>query len=255
MQSRRLLSRLRREIDTATARRVFTVLVVLAVAVPMLGGHVAAQEEDSYSVEQGDECVEITPIDGNESVLEFYEYGGPGNYSAPNSTNNTYRSEGTVDIQEANTSTLFLYEDPNGTLSLVFLNGANDTSSVGGAVTVNITGLPDDGEWTVKDDQYDGPRNYDNWTHEERYDRINWTWDDKRTDGGAYSGLGDDFSVTIEPAFNEDAELYDEHYNGTVENWTATSGPRDDLERTSLDLSEPVTVSAGDCEASEEAEQ
>jgi hypothetical protein len=250
MQGRGLLYELLREIDTVTARQVFTVLVVLAVAVPMLGGHVAAQEEESYSVEQGDECVEITPIDGNESVLEFYEYGGPGNYSAPNSTNNTYRSEGTVDIQEANTSTLFLYEDPNGTLSLVFLHGANDTSSLGGAVTFNITGLPESGEWTVKDDKYDGPRNFDNWTHEEEYHRINWTWDDKRTDGGAYSGLGDDFSVTIDPAFNEDADLYGEFYEGGVENWTATSGPRDDLERTSLDLSEPVTVSAGECEES-----
>jgi hypothetical protein len=218
------------------------------VALTATVGPVAAQDDDSYAVRQGEDCVTITPITGDESVLEFYEYGGPGNYSAPGSTNNTYRSEGTEDLQAANTSALFLYEDPNGTLSLVFLHGANDTSSVGGAATFNITGLPDDGEWTVKDDKYDGPRNFDNWTHEDEYHRINWTWDEKRTDGGAYSGLDDDFSVTIDPSFNEDADLYDEFYEGTVENWTAVSGPRDDPERTSLDLSEPVTISDEVCD-------
>ncbi|WP_323191436.1 hypothetical protein [Halostella sp. PRR32] len=245
MQIRALLNGSFENADRQTATRVITVLVVIAAALSMTVGTVAAQEDEPYSVEQGGECYTVTPISGNGSVAEFYDYGSPD--TTGNDTNASYRSDGTNDLQEPNSSTLFLYEDPDGTLSLVSIHGANNTTSTGGAATFTITGLSDSGEWTVQDDQYNDTNNYDNWTTEGETHRIDWTWDERRTDGGAYSGLGDGFSVTIAPAFNEDAALYGEFYDGTVENWTALSGPRDDPERIALSLSETVTISAGGC--------
>jgi len=68
----------------------------------------------------------------------------------------------------------------------------------------------------------------------------------------AYAGLGSSFNVTIVPAFNENASLFGEYYDGTVTNWTALSNatgqPDVDVNRTELSLSEPVHVTSGDCE-------
>lgn len=239
-------------LDRSTAKRFLTVLVVLAVALPMLGGPVAAQdddaEDDAPTVRQGDDCYTVTPYSGDESAKELYDYQAPFEDNPyVNTTGASYSSEGTSEIQRPNASTLFLYEDARGTLSLVIVHGANESTSGSGSATFNVTGLPEDGNWTVKDDLYNGSNMYDNWTHTESYDRINWTWDERRTDGGVYSGLGNDFNITIDPAFNEEAGLYGEHYNGTVGNWTALSGTGSALERTQLNLSEPVTISSEPC--------
>jgi len=238
--------------DRSTAKLVLTVFVVLAVALPMMGSAVVAQDDtqddETYTVRQGDECVTLEPYTGDESAKEFYDYRTPfEDNEYTNASGASYSSEGTTEVQTPNSSMLFLYEDARGTLSLVFVHGANKTSSGSGSTTFNITGLSEDGNWTVKDDQYDGARSYDNWTHTEEYHLVNWTWDERRTDGGVYTGLGDDVEITIEAAFNEEAGLYGEHYDGTVENWTALSGTGSDLERTELNLSEPVTISSEPC--------
>lgn len=242
----RVRSYLRSESAGPTAaKRLLIVAAVLTVSVPMLGGVAVAQEGDASSVRQGDECYSVDAIAGNESVEEFYDYGAPTNDTE---TNGTYRSDGTNDLQDPNGSVLFLYEDPEGTLSLVMIHGANNSTSAGGAASFAIEGLPEDGEWTVTDDRYNASNNYDNWSVEDGTHRIDWTWDAHRTDGGAYTGLGDDFSITVDPTFNEDASLYGEHYNGTVENWTVLSGDRENPERTPLNLSEPVTISSEPCD-------
>jgi hypothetical protein len=119
---------------------------------------------------------------------------------------------------------------------------------VGGSLTAEVAGLPADGEWAVRDDDYGGPDNYDNWTLNETGGQIDWTWNQDKTDGGAYEGLGDEFTITVDPSFNEDAELYGAFYDGTVTDWTTLSGDRADPDRRALDLSEPVRISTRSCE-------
>ena len=240
--------------DRTRAKRLLTVLVVLCVAVPVATGGVAAQDdtddgnETTYSVWQEGECVQLTAYSGEQSVTELYDYRAPHNDSSVNGNGGSFSSEGTTEIQQPNESTMFLYEDGNGTLSLVIVHGANKSTSGSGSVTFNITDLPEDGEWTVKDDAYDGPRSYDNWTHTDEYHRIDWTWDERRTDGGAYSGLGDEFKFVIDPAFNEEAALYGEQFNGTLDGWAVISGTGSDLERTQLDGTDPVGIASMPCD-------
>jgi len=72
-------------------------------------------------------------------------------------------------------------------MSLVFLHGSTDNASDGGAATFTIAGLPDDGNWTVKDDDYEGEHNYDAWREADGVHRVDWTWGESKTDGGAYA--------------------------------------------------------------------
>jgi hypothetical protein len=119
----------------------------------------------------------------------------------------------------------------------------------GGSATFEFTGL-ENGEWVVKDDLYldpDGTKassNYDNWDVDSENQTIDWTWGSGGTDGGAYNALSEDFSFTINPAFNEDAELYDQFYTGDIDEWQVLSGDRDNPDRTTLDMDEEVTVQA-----------
>lgn len=241
-----------------TLGRRITVTVVLLLVASVCVGFAAADAVDSsvaqqsndetYAVEQGDDCYEITPISGNESVKEFYDYRTPyPDNPSTNSTGQSYSSEGTHELQRPNASALFLYEDQTGNLSLVFLHGADENASQGGSVSFAIAGLPDDGTWAVKDDEYDNGHNYDNWTHGSNVDRIDWTWDAGKTDGGAYAGLGDEFDVTIDPAFNEEAALDGEYYNGTVTSWSVLSNGRESPDRIALQ-NQAVSITSGGCD-------
>lgn len=233
--------------------RAVTVAVALAMVLSVTVGYAAAdntnQTQHAYAVEQGDECTEVTPLTGDDPAKAFYDYRTPlSDNPYTNTTGETYSSEGTADLQHPNASHLFLYEDSAGNLTLVFVHGALDNTSAGGAASFNVTDLPTEGNWTVKDDEYEGSNNYDNWTHDDGSARIDWTWDSGRTDGGAYTGLGEEFAVTIDPAFNESAALYGKGYEGTVERWELLSGNRTEPERTNLSLSEPAVVSTGGCD-------
>ena len=229
-----------------------TVLLVLVIVawVAIGPGVAAGQSTGSYSVQQDDRCVAVTPLSGDESVLEFYGYEstfednpyttsiGPG-----------FSSVGTLDLQVPETSLLFLYSDSAGILSLVFVHGSREGGVDGGSASFDVTGLPADGRWAVKDDEYDSPNNEDDWTHGDTTAEIDWTWGRSATDGGAFEGLGDEFNVTIDPAFNGEAELFGQTHDGLVDNWTVLSGDREAPNRTSLDLEENVTVSSEPCEA------
>ncbi|WP_135303924.1 hypothetical protein [Haloarcula amylovorans] len=223
----------------------------------------ASADAQSYAAVQGGQCTVVTPISGNESALEFYDYRLPEEFSDNpyvNTTGDAYGSEGTTNLQRANTSIVFLYSDTNGTedtaddtLSLVFVHGnEGNANSTGGSASLDITELPANGTWTVRDDEYDGPTSYDVWTVDNETARVDWTWGDAATDGGVYSGLGENFSVSVSPAFNDDAVLAGQYYNGTVENWEVVSANASDEDaeptRTALDLSEPMTLSTGGCE-------
>jgi len=233
------------------AVRSVTVLVVLAiVAWGSVGAGIASgQSAESYAVRQGDQCIPTTPLSGDEPVKEFYGYEstfednpyttaiGPG-----------FSSEGTIDLQVAETSLLFLYASPDGNLSLVMIHGAREEGEDGGSASFDISGLPADGRWAVKDDDYDSPENDDRWSHGETTAEIHWAWSRSATDGGAFEGLGDEFEVTIDPAFNGEAELFGQVNWGVVENWTVLSGDRGSPNRTSLDLEENVTISSESCD-------
>lgn len=72
---------------------------------------------------------------------------------------------------------------------------------------------------------------------------MGWTWGSGATDGGAFPGLGETFDVVVDPAFNDDAALYREYYEGILPDWTFVSGPLEVVDRYSLSLSDPPTLS------------
>ena len=265
-------------------RKVVTIAVVFAVILVPLTGAVAAQEEagtatanGTFVAAQGEQCTEIQAFSGTETPREFYDYRLPiENNSYANATGQSYSAEGLADLQRANTSAVFLYqqvpdesdqitgplqpEEPRAedrSLSLVIVHGSLDNDSAGGAVTFDITGLPEDGRWTVKDDEYDGPRSYDNWSADSGDTVVDWTWQGGSTDGGVYTGLDEDDNVTIRPAFNEEAALWQEYYDGRVDDWELLSNETSDagaannssITRIPLDKRVPLQLSGDDCEA------
>ena len=225
---------------------VLTVIGLLTAGATVGVGPVAAQstqsESDEYAIVQGDDCFTVEAFgNGSESVEEFYDYRTP--ETEPSSPQ--YGSFGTTHLQADDTSVLFLYEGSEGT-SLVVVHDQVDGDSPGGAVTMQIDGLPEDGEWVVEDDNYsvsDGP--YDEFEHGETSSRITWTYTDNRSDGAAFRGLEGEFDVTIDPAFNDDADF--RVYDGEITDWEALSPTDDGHERTSLDMSQPVEIRPGPC--------
>ncbi|WP_193767533.1 hypothetical protein [Halorientalis pallida] len=171
--------------------------------------------------------VEITPLKGSIPVEELYGW-----------DRTHYSSVGTKPLQREDTCTLFLYEGPEGDLSLVIVHEKWTGDNDGGAASFTFLGLPKDGSWIVQDDEYDAPSNFDQWETEGLLQTVHWTWAGGRNDGGAYGPLDDDLYFRIDPAFNEDAELYGEEYEGEVETWELLSGPLDDPERHELWMDE-----------------
>jgi len=248
-------------------RFVTVAVVTLAVSTAPLGG-VAAQQTDSAGIQpfvavHDGECTPLTPVSGTDSAREFYDYRveDPDNpYS--NTTGDSYASEGTQALQRPNASVVFLYVETNGTsddtVSLVFVNGnEGNQSSTGGYATVNITGLPADGRWAVKDDDYDRSTSYDDWSTEAGYTVVDWAWSAASTDGGVYTGLDGNTSIVLNASFNEDATFYEnDYYDGTVEEWELLSNESDgDVDRTELDPDEPLAIAAGSCDAFEDDEE
>jgi len=239
------------------------VLALVLVPITGLGAAQTTAGNQSYVAVQDGECTPITSFSGNESAVEFYDYRAPfPDNPYINTTGDAFGSEGTIDLQQANTSIVFIYTDTNGTaaeaddtVSLVFVHGNEaNNESTGGAATFDIRGLPEDGNWTVKDDEYDGPRSYDNWSADSGDTVADWTWGQAATDGGVYSGLNNSSTVRVQPAFNEDAALYGEFYDGDVEAWqvlsnesTADNESTDTVTRTTLNRNQTLLISAESC--------
>ncbi|UPV73110.1 hypothetical protein M0R89_11175 [Halorussus limi] len=198
-----------------------------------------------YVVEQGDRCVPITPLSGDETVESFYDYRTP--HTAP--SGEAYSSYGTTDLQRPETSVCFLYDGPEG-LSLVVVHDKLNDGTSGGAVTFDLrVATPGTTAWVVGDDDYDAPTNYDEFTRTDAGWTVDWTWASGRSDGGALRPLGDDFTVTIDPRFNENAALYGNPYEGELTEWQVLSGDRSDPDRFSLAMDQPLTIRAGTCGA------
>ncbi len=202
----------------------------------------------NYSVLQDGDCTTISTFgDGSQSIEDFYDYRTP--ETDPSSY--TYSSLGTMDLQQDDTSILFLYEGTEGT-SLVLVHDRVYGGTNGSAVTMQFEGLPEEGEWVVEDDSYSddlsgGPD--DEFDHEETSSRITWVFGDNRTDGAAFrGGLDDDVEITIDPAFNDNADF--RVYPGEITEWQALSSGGDGTERTSLDF-QPIELRSGPCSSSD----
>jgi predicted ribosomally synthesized peptide with SipW-like signal peptide len=221
-------------------------------------GETGDNETTVYTAVQGNTTVELQPLEGDQTVQELYDFRLPDRYDnqADNDVLNGatypgtgpyYESAGTGDLQQQETSIMFLYDGPNG-LSLVVVHDM--AGGDGGSATWEISDLPESGQWVVKDDLYldsDGTKassNYDDWDVNSEPQTINWTWGGGGTDGGAFQPLGDDFSFTIDPAFNEESPIYEEHYNGDIDEWQVLSGDRSNPDRTTLELDEEVQITA-----------
>lgn len=198
---------------------VLLALVVAPVAVGLASTPVAAQDAGGSGsgtdsdgngtdivVRQGDRCFPIEAYgNGSTPVTDFYDYRSP--YTEPTGW---YHAYGELErLLREDTSQILLYNGSEG-LSLVFENdGVTNTSGSGGTVTVDITGLPAEGNWSVRDDSYPGQD--DVFDLGEGSAHIEWYWNKgNRSDGAAFVGLeSDDWEeITIDPAFNEASPGY-----------------------------------------------
>lgn len=173
-----------------------------------------------YVLEQGGETYEIEPLSYEDlSVEDFYDYRG------------IRASANTPTGVEAGpeTSKLFLYEGPEG-LSLVVVhddhNYPNATSS-GGHAVFDFEGL--EGSWVVEDDPGDWDR-----SGSSPPDTIDWRWNSRNTDGGAFRFDDESLDVTVTPDFRSG-----------IDQWEFLSDEPDDPERIDLDPTQPVTIRRG----------
>lgn len=203
----------------------------------------SGENTESFAVKQGDNCYTITPI-GNETdnVASFYNYRSHGS---------GYSSRGTTDLQVEDTSQFFFYKG-NGGLSLVMLHDqwTGNASNTGGAVTLEMDGLPVTGGWAVKDDGY--PGSGDSFTFNESTATASWSWGGGRADGGVYQAPPSawDSKVKITPKFNREAANYpNPSWEGgdtahQVQRWIVRSG---DGKAHPLNLYDEVTIEKGTC--------
>ena len=238
---------------TSDLPRAALVLLVCIACVTALAPPSAAAApndgEQTYVITQGDQEIVIVPVgNGSQTVEEFYDYRTPETHDPPDYL---YSSYGTTEYQEDDTSVLMLYEGSDG-LSLVLLHGKLEGDTRGGSLTMQIDGLPEEGEWVIEDDtytDYNGP--LDTFDHDGTSSRITWIWSEGRNDGGAFNGGldGDDWEITIEPYFNENADYRYEDpvgYDGQVDDWKVVSGDGDSHTSTSLQsIDEPITITPG----------
>ncbi|WP_266074958.1 PKD domain-containing protein [Haladaptatus caseinilyticus] len=202
-----------------------------------------ASEHDTYTVQQGDTCVAVTPIQGSEDVVSFYDYRNP--YTEPSDW--SYSSFAPGSVTRENGSTMFLYEAPDGTVSLVVLHDRLRKERTGDKLPMSTAsfgfdGLPEAGQWILMDDTYEGRD--DRWSR----NRIDWTWTGSRVDGAVFRGVSGDFDITVSPAWNEEATLYDSRFESEpVTSWAFLSGSVRNPTETQLDMGESVTIRPGGC--------
>lgn len=224
-----------------TRRTVLRSTGALALGGTLLAAEGTAQSEE-FVLEQGEDCVPVTPLTGSEPVSDFYDWDRLDTY---------YSSAGTTALQREDTSVLFLYREPSGKVYLVVVHGKHTQGAAdpdsGGSATFRFANLPKRGDWIVRDDQYEGDSNFDVWNLDQSPQEISWTWAGKRTDGGVFGPLGDSFDLAIDPAFNGDAALAGQYYDGRVTDWQVLSGDLSDPDRRSLSLGETVRLRTGRC--------
>ena len=156
--------------------------LLLVLATLLIPATVFAQGAGYYTVSQGDMKVQITPLEGPGSAIDYYNF-----------TDN----QSNTGLEEANTAVFFLYQDStSGTTSLfVLLGGAN---GIAGATMVALSGVPAGADFTVKDDELDFR---DVWELTPPTGSVTWAWDDMKSDGMVLGPLGRDFEISLFPQF------------------------------------------------------
>jgi hypothetical protein len=218
------------------------------------------------TIERGSgRLVEVTVTNaGEEPVEELYD---------PETSSWGQSSSSVGDYHKNDTSTLLLYEGPEG-VSLVGLHDRYHSrptaGTTGGSMSWTIDGLPADGEWAVLDESTDdlvyvgypyrtGVSDPDGEPPGEADALLSWVWSTGEAESVAYRGLDQDVSVIIKPAVDEESyhrygdrrrpsELPDRPnrgagYNGTVDSWEVIVPTDDGYERADFHHThEPTTI-------------
>jgi PKD repeat protein len=160
----------------------YGLFLLLVLATLLMPATAFAQGAGYYTVSQGDKQVQIVPLEGPVSAIDYYKL--------ENSQSNT-------GLEKANTAVLFLYRDTtSGTISLfVLLSGAGGTA---GTATMTLSGVPAGADFLVKDDDLDFR---DVWEITPPTGSVTWAWDDTKSDGMVLGPLGTDFETTLYPQF------------------------------------------------------
>lgn len=173
----------------------------------------------------------VRPLENGEPVDEFY-----GDSNSLSSTR----------IEEEDASVVFLYRDPDGTLSLVFMHDIPRDGS-GGAASMEFT-LGDsvgDAEWSLQDDGGDFSSTTDR--------SPDWAWNDRNKDGGVLQGgFDEDFELTVEASFNDEANRQP-LTPGRIDRWQVLDGGQgnDAQSPERKTLEERTTISSGGAERTE----
>lgn len=227
---------------------IFSIIATTPVAI-------AQDDTESVVVQQGNQCVQIQALgDGTQSVQDFYDY-----RSTITSPEGLYSSYGTQDIQLNQVSQLFVYNGINGT-SLVFLHDKLGAEEGGFVASADISGLPTNGSWAVRDDYYDERQDdvFNTNLSNGQEAHIEWLSNNNRTDGAAFLGLESAGyeNITIDMAFNEQSDNYPFiKWQGPPEEneivrWIARSGTG---ETTALIMNQSVQISPEACPESSQS--
>jgi PGF-CTERM protein len=218
-------------------------LLVVASAVPLSpSGGTAEAAQHTFVVEQGNRCFEVSPLSGSQDAASFYDYRNIENTDGDERY--TYSSYMPRHLPREDISRLFLYDGPNGVSLIVVHNTLGGDRGDGSAATFRFGGLPGGGDWIVMDDDYAD--------QDDRFsrNRISWSWYGDRTDGAVFRGLDrGGTEVTVSPAFDERAALYDSpvNRNGNVRAWQFLTGSVSDPSAVALDMTAPITIRTGYC--------
>ncbi len=153
-------------------------VVVLAVTLPL-------SADGYYTVTQGDMEETVRPLVGNVSARDFYDY----DEGARRSQN---------PLVEEHATFLFLYQGPDGRLSLFVINGPSETRV---DAELRIVNVPQGAEWVVHDDPPDAWPNHE---YDLAGERVRWSWGGfwmrNRTAGGVLGPLGERFELHVTPS-------------------------------------------------------
>lgn len=175
----------------------------------------------TFIVKQGETEYEVEALHhedfGNRTVEEFYGY-GDGDGASANTPNG---------MERENVSQLFFYEGPEKTSLVIIHDKPNDGD--GGEVRFEFDSLPEEGEWAVPDDPWEGLNRTS----------AHWNWSPCCTDGGAYSGFETAFFVELTPDFEYgiDTEVRSDE-------WILVDGSGSTLDRKPLDTGSSVQLAS-----------
>ena len=161
----------------------YGLFLLLVLGTLLFSASVLAQESGYYTVSQGDQQVQITPLAGAAAASDFY---------------NLTDSQSSTGLEETNTAVLFLYRNTTtGELSLfVLLSGTGGTA---GSTTLTLSGIPAGAGFAVQDD---GTMDFrEVWELTPPTGKVSWTWDDGKADGMVLGPLGTEFELNAMPLF------------------------------------------------------